>query len=140
MMCRITLNCLLLLLSCTWYGYSQNVKSKDDCVEMLGNSYYSDGQDHQVVILSSRVTRLNVLFLPQFRYRIVICKNTKTPVEMKLKSDEGKILYSNNDAIEWDFQFDAFLKGTVELKLSDKNANDENISLIIGCRPLVNTH
>ena len=140
-MFRIALYSLLLLLTCCLNSYCQSEEEKDDCILKLGKSFISDGQDHQLVIQSNKYTKLNVIFLPQFRYRLVICNNnTKTSVEMRLKDDKGIIIYSNNHTQDWDFQFDALLKGTIELRLSDNNSNEESISLIIGYRAMDHKH
>ena len=120
-------------------SYSQTTINRDDCSELPANSFYNDGIDHQLVIYSSRFTKLNVIFLPQFKYRLIICnKNTNSQVEMNLTDERGKILYNNNDIKKWDFQFDALLKGTINLKLFKETSNNESISLIIEYKPIEN--
>jgi len=128
--------CLLLLLTCHLNLFAQKDDGKDECSLKLENAYYSDGQDHQLVILSYRYTRLNIIFLPQFTYQLVICGiDHEKPIRMNLKDDLGNILYSTNHADRWNFQFDALLKGTLELKLTNEDINNESIRVIIGYKP-----
>ena len=140
-MSRVIQICILLLLSCNLNTYPQNLINGDDCFDLLGNSFYSDGMDHQLVIYSNRYTQLNVIFLPQFKYRVIICnKSANSQVIMKFTDDKGKVLFYNNDIKEWDFQFDSLLKGIIGLKLSKETTNNENISLIIGYKPIGNQY
>ncbi len=137
MMSRIIHNCILLLLSCNLNIYSQDLINRDNCFDLPDNSYNTDGMDHQLVIYSNRFTRLNVIFLPQFKYRVIICnKNINSQVEIKFTDEKGNVLYSDGDFKEWDFQSDALLKGTFQLKLFKETSNYENISLIIGYKPI----
>lgn len=134
---RLSQYCLLLLLSCCLNAYGQSGKEKDDCFLKLGNSFVSDGQDHQLVLQGNKFTQLNIIFLPQFRYHLVLCnKNMKTPVVMNLKDNKGNIIYSDRHSKDWNFQFDALLKGSIELKLEKESDGEEIISLIIGYKPI----
>ena len=130
--------CILLLLTCNWNNYSQNILIRNNCCERYDKEFYNDGQAHQLIISNYRYTRLNVIFLPLFRYKLIICKkNSNSQIEMKLKDDKGNILYSDNNFKEWDFQFDSLLKSTIEFKLPNGKSGEEIISLVIGNRLIV---
>jgi len=116
-------------------SYGQN-KSKGFCQEdLLGKSYISDGQDHQVLLRNGKAAKFVVVFYPQFRYKIVICSNNKQlPIELKLSDSNGKEYFTNvnkNYAREWEFQHSSIMNATIELKLTDIK-KEENIRLLIG--------
>lgn len=137
---RINWFLFLLVLFFSIHSYGQNNKACEE--ELLGKSFISDGQDHQVLVRNSKPTRLNTVFYPQFKYRLVICcDNKQLPVEFKLMDAKGTVHYTNanKDYIRiWDFQFASVMNAVLELKLTDSKFKDENIRILIGYQTLKN--
>ena len=108
--------------------------------ELLGKSFISDGQDHQVIVRCNRPTKLNVVFYPQFRYKIVVCcTNKRMPIEFKLLDNKGTVHFSNanKDYIRsWEFQFSSIMNAVVEINLTDAKIKEENIRILIGYQTL----
>ena len=124
---------LLLALCFSMNSYSQNFKVCEE--ELPDRSFISDGQDHQVLLRYNKITKLNIVFYPQFRYRLVLCCHDKSlPVEFKLMDTKGSIHYTNanKDYIRtWDFQFTSIMNAIVELKLADTHIKEENVEIFI---------
>ena len=135
------LNLILVILVYSVNSYGQNNKNSIFCQEeLLGKSFISDGQDHQVLLKSAKTTKFNIVFYPKFRYKLVICSNNKLlPIEFKLLDNSGTIYFSNVDkkyVREWEFQYSSIINAIVELKLIDNKVKEENIRLLIGYQPL----
>lgn len=114
---------------------AQTDSESANCTKLLGKSYIPDGEDHQLVIMESRATKLNLVFYPQFKYKLIICNANHYPVEMKLLDKNGNICFSNADkkyGNEWEFQFAEILNGTIQLKLMTKKVKEEEVKIIIG--------
>jgi hypothetical protein len=127
----------LIILMWPIFSFGQNEKNANDCSkQVLGQSFISDGQDHQIVVKGSKYSKLFIVFYPQFNYRISICsKNANTRIEFKLTGNNENLLFSNvnKDYIRiWDFQFSSIMNAVIELKLADNSINEENINILIG--------
>jgi hypothetical protein len=121
--------------------YGQNEKRYSYCQsEVLGKSFISDGQDHQVLVKNGKVSKLFIVFYPQFSYQVVICcNNKKTPIAFKLADNNGNIQFSNaNKAYirAWEFQFSSLMNAVIELNLIDTKIKEENITVLIGYKML----
>ncbi len=122
------------------YGQTKGVKFCQE--DLLGKSFVSDGQDHQVLLKKGKTSKFFVIFYPQFRYKLVICSNNKQlPIEVKIADSSGKEYYSNVNkkyTREWEFQYSSIMNATVELKTTEASAEDENTRLLIGYQLIQN--
>lgn len=118
---------------------AQTEREISTCTQLLGKSFIPDGEDHQLVLHGDRFTRLNLLFYPQFRYKLVICSNDHVAVEMRLTDNKGFVCYSNasnNYCNDWEFQFAGMMNGIVELRLVDKTLKQKDIKLLVGYKSI----
>ena len=118
---------------------AQTVGASDNCLKLLGKSYIPDGQDHQLVIMGNRITKLKLIFYPQFKYKLIICNTRHHPIAMKLMDRHGNVCFSNAASHyreEWEFQFADILNGTIELQLIDKTVSEEEVKILVGFKPV----
>jgi hypothetical protein len=130
---------LLIIICCTVNGQA-NKGPKFCAGDLLGKAFISDGQDHSGLVRKNKSTKFNIVFYPQFRYKLIVCSNNlKEPLEITLKDSNGKIFFTNanKDYIrEWEFQYSSLMNATIEIKLVKKEATEENIRLILGYKPI----
>ena len=119
---------------------AQQGKNVSDCIQLLGKSFVSDGQDHQLIINGVKYTKLNLLFYPQFRYKVIACSNLNSKVEMRLTDNNGIVCYSNANnqfSNQWEFVFSNPMNATIEIRLLDSSLKEESIRLIVGYKSIV---
>jgi hypothetical protein len=119
----------------------QSNKKPKFCQEgLLGKSFISDGQDHIALLRKNKTAKFYVVFYPQFRYKLVVCSNSKQlPVEFRVMDSNGKIFFSNADKDyirEWEFQYSSLMNAIIEVKLTGNEVKEENLRLLIGYKSL----
>jgi hypothetical protein len=121
-------------------SFSQTENDSYDCMDKLGKSFISDGQDHRLVIRNNKPTQLNIFFYPKFKYRLVACcANSKIPIELKLRDENGNVYFTNvnkNYIRVWDFRFTSITSGIIEVRLANTGVKEESLRLIIGSQPI----
>jgi hypothetical protein len=130
----------MIFFSINSYGQTKGVKFCQE--DLLGKSFVSDGQGHQVLLKKGKTSKFFVVFYPQFRYKLVICSNNnELPIEVRIADRNGKEYYTNVDkkyTREWEFQYSSIMNATVELKPAEVCKEDENIKLLIGYQLIQN--
>lgn len=130
----------LLIIICYTVNGQPNKSPKFCEGDFLGKTFISDGQDHSGLVRKNKSTKFNIVFYPQFRYKLIVCSNNqKEPLEITLTDSNGKIFFTNanKDYIrEWEFQYSSLMNATIEIKLVKKETTEENIRLILGYKPI----
>ena len=125
---------------CADLNAQDNKNTKFCQEELLGKSFISDGQDHSAILRKNKPAKFYMVFYPKFRYKLVVCSNSKQePVELRVMDNNGKIFFSNADKDyirEWEFQYSSLMNAIIEVKIPGNEAKEENIRLIIGYKTL----
>ena len=124
----------LLIFSLNSYAQARNKNTS--CAFLLDKQFVTDGMDHQLLLKPNKYNRLNVVFYPRFKYRLVVCNANKTlPIEWRLLDQNGLECFVNTDknyVRSWDFQFTSIMNGIIEFKLVNQIPQEDVINLIVG--------
>jgi hypothetical protein len=92
----------------------------------LLKGFISDGQEYSLQNNSNHISRIDIIFYPDFSYRIILCCTPPNPkFEIKLTDEHGNTQYSTNNfknGLVRDFEFESIFHGQIIVKeLSDVN-------------------